>query len=343
MKNLLLQQPHPAHLRTIPIEEHSVAHDARIIRSGLPVVDDRHSGMASATANLLALCMLIGSGAVCGAEQAAPVPGAQVPPGEQAAGEAPLPPPKPVPGQALRAYLANAFTPYEPLYFIVQPDPLNAKIQLSFAMMVIGRAVKPEGSDERRDGLYFGYTQISFWDLDAQSKPFFDNNYNPEGWWHKGGLPSGWLGVDNFSIEAGAGHESNGQAGELSRSMNYLLLRPQLRWDLADDWQIHLEPELNYRIGDLSENPDIKRYRGIFDLKMDAVQYSGFKFGMTTYLGTELDRGAFQLDVSYPLTELTSGWVNCFLYTQWFNGWAESMRAYDERTDRVLFGIAFIR
>ena len=291
----------------------------------------------------LAISMLLGFPDVHGAEQSVTDPGAPQVAEEQSAGQAPLPPPKPVPGQALRTYLAHAFTPYEPLYFLVQPNPANAKVQLSFAMMVVGQAVKPEGSDERRDGLYFGYTQVSFWDLEAQSKPFFDNNYNPEGWWHKGGLPADWLSVDNFSIEAGAGHESNGQEGDLSRSRNYLLLRPQARWDLADDWQIHLEPELTYPVGDLSENPDITRYRGIFDFKMDIGQYSGFKFGAITYLGTHLDRGAFQLDVSYPLTEMTNGWVNCFLYAQWFDGWAESLRAYNVRTDRVLFGIAFIR
>lgn len=308
-----------------------------------PSNGDRRTSMPWAANTLLTICMFISSSGVNGAEEGVTDPAAPVVPDKQTAGQDPLPPPKPIPGQALRTYLAHAFTPYEPLYFLVQPNPGNAKVQLSFAMMVIGRAVKPEGSDERRDGLYFGYTQVSFWDLEAQSKPFFDNNYNPEGWWHTGGLPAAWLGVDNFSLEAGIGHESNGQEGVLSRSRNYLLLRPQVRWDLADDWQIHLEPELNYPVGDLSENPDITRYRGIFNLKTDFVQHSGFKLGAYTYLGTRLDRGAFQLDVSYPMTEMTNGWVNCFLYAQWFDGWAESLRAYNVRTNRVLFGIAFIR
>src|SRR4249920_2519299 len=67
----------------------------------------------------------------------------------------PLPPPKPVPGEALKAYLSDAFSPYEPLYFLADPDPLNAKFQLSFAVMLIGRTVDPEGTSERRSGLYF--------------------------------------------------------------------------------------------------------------------------------------------------------------------------------------------
>ena len=257
--------------------------------------------------------------------------------------ETPLPPPKPQPGEALQAYLANAFSPYEPLYFLADPDPLNAKFQFSFAVMLIGRAVKPEGTSERRNGLYFSYTQVSFWDLTSDSKPFFDSNYRPEGWWHQGGLPAGWLGTDNFDVEGGFGHQSNGQSGELSRSLNFLFIRPGVRWDLANDWQIHLAPQVNYLVGDLRENPDIGRYRGIFALKFDIMKYSGFKFATTTHIGTSHDRGAFQLDVSYPMTELTNGWVNCFVYTQWFTGWAESLRAYDERTNRVMFGIGFIR
>ena len=271
-----------------------------------------------------------------------PSPGVQTPP-RQAVGDTPLPPPKPEPGQALHAYLENAFTPYQPLYFLVDPEPLNAKIQLSFAVMLIGRAVKPEGSDDVRNGLYFGYTQISFWDLNAESKPFFDNNYHPEVWWHQGGLPSKWLGVDNLAVEAGAGHESNGQSGDLSRSVNSLMVRPQMRWDLPDDWQIHLTPKLKYPVGDLSENSDITTYRGIFDLTFDAARYSGIKCAVTTYVGTGLNRGAFQIDLSYPLTDVTRGWINCFIYAQWFDGWGESMRAYDERSNRVLLGIAFIR
>ncbi len=295
------------------------------------------------TCPVMGLCvawMMVICGLLSAAEDLAP----QVAPqGGGAGSDTPLPPPKPVPGQALRPDLANAFTPYEPLYFLVEPNPLNAKLQLSFAIMVIGRAVKPEGGDQRRDGLYFGYTQVSFWDLHAESKPFFDNNYRPEGWWHQGGLPAGWLNLDSVAVEAGLGHESNGQSGELSRSINYLLLRPIMRWDLPDDWQIHLAPQLNYPVGSLQENPDITRYRGIFKLKADAVRYNGFKFATTAYLGTGWDRGAFQLDISYPTTDLTAGWINCFLYAQWFDGWGESLRGYDVRTNRVLLGLAFIR
>ncbi len=302
----------------------------------------RYDGACIRIVALLAWSVMIRFGSMAAAEPQPETAVGQVPP-RQAPNDAPLPPPKPEPGQALQNYLGNAFTPYEPLYFLVQPDLLSAKIQLSLAVMVVGRAVKPAGSDDRRNGLYFGYTQISFWDLNAESKPFFDNNYNPEGWWHQGGLPSDWLEVDNLAIEAGFGHESNGQAGELTRSVNYFMFRPQMRWDLPDDWQIHLEPRLIYPVGDLTENPDITRYRGIFDLKVDAVRYSGIKCALTTYVGTQLDRGAFQFDVSYPMTDITAGWINCFLYAQWFDGWAESLRGYNERTDRVLVGLAFIR
>src|SRR5690349_6212575 len=52
-------------------------------------------------------------------------------------------------------------------YFISgRPD---TKVQFSFKMQVI-----------RDWNLFFGYTQVMFWDIPKESSPFTDVNYNPE-------------------------------------------------------------------------------------------------------------------------------------------------------------------
>lgn len=240
-------------------------------------------------------------------------------------------------------YLAQAISPYEPIYFLGTNSPVTgAKFQFSLAVRLIGRPDEPAPGSERRNGFYCSYSQTSLWNLEAESKPFFDSSYRPEGWWHQGGLPRDWLSASSVDVEFGFGHESNGQSGDLSRSLNHLFIRPMARWDLPHDWQIHLTPRLRYLAG-LEDNDDLPRYRGIFDTGLDLGRDDGWKFATLTHIGTHLDRGSFQLDVSYPLVALTNGWLNCFAHVQWFSGWAESLRAYEERTNHVLIGISFVR
>jgi len=112
------------------------------------------------------------------------------------------------------------------------------------------------------------------------------------------------------------------------------------RWDLTRDWQIHLTPRLRYIMG-LEDNEDLPRYRGIFDVGLNLGRDDSWKFATITHVGTQLDRGSFQRDVSYPLVDITNVWINCFAHVQWFSGWAESLRTYDQRSDHVLIGISF--
>ena len=77
------------------------------------------------------------------------------------------------------------------------------------------------------DGLYFAYTQKSFWRvLDGEdSRPFRETNYNPELFWRLlRTTPEGL----SWGGDLGFEHESNGAREPTSRSWNRLYLAPTI-------------------------------------------------------------------------------------------------------------------
>jgi outer membrane phospholipase A len=50
-----------------------------------------------------------------------------------------------------------------------------------------------------------------------------------------------------------------------------------------------------------------------------------------------------QIDLSYPFGHLTGNWFNLIGYAQFFDGWSETLRTYDERSHRLLVGFAITR
>jgi outer membrane phospholipase A len=72
-------------------------------------------------------------------------------------------------------------------------------------------------------GLYFGYTQLSFWNIYDPSAPFLDNNYQPELFLHfdATSLPRPvWY---KPSLKLSVSHESNGLDGDKSRGWDRLI------------------------------------------------------------------------------------------------------------------------
>jgi hypothetical protein len=80
-------------------------------------------------------------------------------------------------------YLADRFSPHEPIYFLYGPDDPHVKFQISLKYQIFS----PQGALQKAvptvSGLYFAYTQQSFWDTGADSGPFFDSSYKPEFLW----------------------------------------------------------------------------------------------------------------------------------------------------------------
>jgi len=115
-------------------------------------------------------------------------------------------------------------------------DNYELKFQFSFKTELFDTLFR------ERDGLYFAYTNQSYWQyLDSEnSGPIRDTNHQPElffefqrnlnlGSWH---LPL---------IRAGWAHQSNGQSAGLSRSWNRLYGEVMLE---RDNWAISLRPWL---------------------------------------------------------------------------------------------------
>ncbi len=242
-------------------------------------------------------------------------------------------------------YLDDAIHAYEPVYALVEPDPLNAKFQLSLCFQLLGRRDDhPGDGSDRPDGLYLSYSQTSFWDLESDSKPFFDNSYRPEAWFHLGGFEHrNLLGAHRHDLEAGFGHESNGRSSTDSRSLNRVFLRPITTWDLGDSWQLTLAPRIYAYIGNMSDNPDLPVYRGFAELLATIGRRDGIQLSAVGHIGRGGHYGSIQVDVTYPLDHLTGGLTNCYAQVQWFSGYAESLINYRQHGDRMLIGIAIVR
>lgn len=240
--------------------------------------------------------------------------------------------------------LANNFFGHEPVYFLVGANPSHAKFQISFKYQLLN----PEGSLasrwQRFENIYFGYTQTSFWDWAAESAPFYDSSYKPELFYYRPDIPQDaikW--ISRFSFQGGLQHESNGKAGADSRSLNMFYLKPGALIETGASSYFTVAPRVWAYIGDLGDNPDIDRYRGYFDLEMAWELKDSWKLAATLRKGTGAGKGSAQFDATYPLGEILQGNLDVFLQLQYYTGYAETLRAYDQSYDFFRIGFAMFR
>lgn len=226
--------------------------------------------------------------------------------------------------------------PYEPVYFSLGfHERINARFQLSLKLRPFGP------TDERIDvpgsflgNLYGGFTQTSVWDLESDSKPFFDSSYKPTVLYERYDTGRTLFGA-KLGYAAGFEHESNGQGGAASRSLNLAVLRPTLRWEMSTGWTLVFSPKL-YAYLEKSENLDIPDYRGYGDYMFSVEHPDSWKLAATMRLGTA-GRGSVLVDSSYPLRRLLgdhspTGWAQGFVHLQYVNGYAATLRTYNVRT-----------
>lgn len=244
-----------------------------------------------------------------------------------------------------RARFADNLSFYEPFYFVVGPEvSWNAKIQLGFKY----RMLSAEGSLAHGrpfwENLFFGYTQTSVWDLESPSAPFLDTSYKPGFFYLEHFDSVRFLGSNIESFEGGYQHESNGQGGDLSRSLNQLYIRPTFSWGSRDAWHLTFAPKIWVYIGDLSDNPDIADYRGYVDLTLRYGHPESVEVAATLRKGTESSYGSLQVDVTYPLDRLFFGNAATYVQFQYFHGWGETLRYYNEKgPDQYRIGFSLYR
>jgi phospholipase A1 len=180
--------------------------------------------------------------------------------------------------------------------------------------------------------LWAAYTQRSFWQLYNfdDSSPFRDTNYEPELLLTLG-TRLNLFGLNLCFVQAGFNHQSNGQSEPLSRSWNRLVANAGL-----ERGPFSLLLKAWYRFDDIDDdNPGITNYLGHGEVW-------GYYFLKRHRLGVMLrnnldfgeNRGAVQLEWSFPMFETIAG------YVQYFYGYGESMLDHNHRAHRI--GIGFI-
>ena len=235
-----------------------------------------------------------------------------------------------------------ALSAYEPAYFVMGSDSENgkdAKFQLSFKY----RFFDPQGSIAQwsplLSNIYFTYTQTTVWDLGGDSSPFRDTSYKP-------GVFYRWLG-DGTNLwpeeyHIGLEHESNGQGGDESRSINIGYLRPIWHWDLQNGKRLTFFPKI-YGYFEKEDNDDIQEYRGYADWQMRYGREDGLIVNALYRQGT----GGYatgQLDFSYPLSERIFARTGAFAHLQIFSGYGETLVDYNREHDtQIRLGISLVR
>lgn len=231
---------------------------------------------------------------------------------------------------------------YEPIYAVYGPGTNSeARIQLSFKYQLFGSRAREEDHASLRDGLYFAYTQRMFWDLGAESSPFRNIDYQPELFYLS--EPVAIAGKATVSGQIGLRHESNGRDGDASRSINSIYVAPMAAFPLSGGWRLTVAPRAWLFVGDRSDNPDIRRYRGNGSLFMEVGEDNGLRLSTSTRFNLSTGKGAVSADMSYPLRRILGGGPDFYLFGQSFYGYGENLLDYDRRTTRFRIGLAVVR
>nr|WP_319495046.1 phospholipase A [uncultured Desulfobacter sp.] len=245
--------------------------------------------------------------------------------------------------EEFQPFLKN-LSAYEPVYFLfgVNPGREKSKFQVSFKYKLFNGPFGSQGLNSFLDGFHLAYTQTSFWDLSSDSKPFDDSSYKPELFYlvPKIDLNLSWVKI--FGIQGGFQHESNGKGGDESRSTNYIYIKPIMAISLFDDAYLTVAPKLwVYAMNDDETNADLADYRGYFDLQVQA----GVPMGLCLDTHTRWAEAgpSIQADLSYPLTSFFNNGLNLYLHFQYFNGYAERLKAYEEKEEIFRIGFSLSR
>jgi outer membrane phospholipase A len=239
--------------------------------------------------------------------------------------------------------VAGRFSTHEPIYFIYGPDAPRAKFQFSFKYRLLSDSGVLGAGVPALRGLHLAYTQRSLWDIQAKSSPFFDTSYMPEliGEWQTARFlnpgPVQWLG-HQLSLE----HESNGRAGPTSRSVNVVYFRPGVIIGDVNGWNLILSPKIFVYVGDLSNNPDISKYRGYGEFRAAFGKNERFGLSFTGRLGEHFDKGSMQFDLTLPLRSRLFDFASYFM-VQYFDGYGESLLLYNQHSSTVRAGFSLVR
>lgn len=240
---------------------------------------------------------------------------------------------------------ANAFlgnlSIYEPIYAAYGPGTnSDARIQLGFKYQLFGEAGEVGGDAPIVNGVHFGYTQRMFWDLGADSSPFRNIDFMPELFYLQPAVEVG----SGLALggQLGVRHESNGRDGDASRSANTVYLQPVGTFDMGD-FTVSIGPRLFFYVGDLEDNPDIRRYRGSTGLLVEVGKDDGLRLKTSSRFNFSSGKGAIDGELSYPLDRIVETDLNLYVFGQAFAGYGENLLDYNRQTTRLRVGVAIVR
>jgi phospholipase A1 len=218
--------------------------------------------------------------------------------------------------------------PYEEAYPNFDMQNEEVKFQLSLKVKLWESMFKSNAD------LWFGYTQLSFWQLynTSESCPFLETNYEPEI------LINYRMDADIFGliknrfIQVGFDHQSNGLGGSLSRSWNRIVANFGFErgpFDMVLKTWLRI-PENE----DDDDNPDILDYLGHGEIMM-GYHYKDWAVGLMfrNNLKLEDNRSGLELDMSFPLVHSING------YVQYFVGYGQSLIDYDHFDNSLGIGV----
>jgi phospholipase A1 len=231
------------------------------------------------------------------------------------------------PAAILRKRSQQTLLGYRPIYFAYgQP----AKIQFSFRSE-LSEAVP----------LNFAYTQIIFWELDRESKPFLDATYSPEIFYRLRPRGSKWMDLGLWA------HNSNGKAGAESRSYD----QSYIRGVYTREWPkvaAAFSVKLKLLYNDEDTNSDIQEYVGPFDFGVQLFRMlDGFFFDQAEVIleaqpggkfSTDFEKGGYQISMNFHLDGVK---MNPAFYLQYYHGYAETLINYDAKVNIFRAGITF--
>lgn len=218
---------------------------------------------------------------------------------------------------------------HKPVYF-AYGDPYT-KVQLSFRSALVEKVP-----------LYFGYTQVIFWELKTESKPFLDATYNPE-FLYRFAIKDGPLKSADIGIWE---HQSNGKAGQDSRSFDQAYVRGNYVFE-TKRWMIEISGKLSYIYNNDETNADILTYFGPLDLQIKFVQlYSGiidkgelsFKAHPAGKYANRWPDGGYELSYNFRLGGVK---IVPSFYIQYFTGYGETLLTYNKKENQFRAGLLF--
>ena len=218
-------------------------------------------------------------------------------------------------------------------------------IQLSVRTKVAKGLLISDGA--RKDALWFGYTQKSFWQLfnDELSRPFRATDHEPEimyiypthydlgnGWnWRYAGLS--------------LNHQSNGQTLPLSRSWNRAILMAGIDHANGSHIQAKLWRRQHERAAN-DDNPDIQRFMGRGEVAGVWALNPKTSIGLTMRHALRAGgKGAIQIDwykqPSNTAQQLGTA-AGMRYHVQLFSGYGDSLIDYNFKRTALRVGVSLV-